>query len=139
MQLASLEVVTQSSSLIGLPQYVSLIWGLAACTLPTPLAWRIFMCDKRFGSCPHLTSPAPSRHGNAPGVAFPRGDHFVFKRPRGAGQVGSYRERTRSWDEPVAERRADIRAGGTNRRHAFPSTGARSTGRSRAGYAPPTR
>src|SRR5215204_4859831 len=38
VQLASLEVVTQSSSSIGLPQYVSLIWGLATCTLPSPLA-----------------------------------------------------------------------------------------------------
>ena len=42
VQLASLEVVTQSSSFIGLPQYVSLIWGLARCTLPSPLTWRIF-------------------------------------------------------------------------------------------------
>jgi hypothetical protein len=42
VQLASLEVVTQSSSFIGLPQYVSLIWGLAKCTLPSPLTWRIF-------------------------------------------------------------------------------------------------
>jgi hypothetical protein len=38
VQLASLVVVTQSSSSTGLPQYVSLIWGLATCTLPIPLA-----------------------------------------------------------------------------------------------------
>ena len=38
VQLASLGVVSQSSSSTGLPQYVSLIWGLATCTLPIPLA-----------------------------------------------------------------------------------------------------
>ena len=43
VQLASLVVVTQSSSLIGLPQYVSLNCGLATCTLPIPFAWRIFI------------------------------------------------------------------------------------------------
>jgi hypothetical protein len=43
VQFASLEVVIHSSSLIGLPQYVSFIWGLATCTLPMPLAWRIFI------------------------------------------------------------------------------------------------
>jgi hypothetical protein len=42
VQLASLEVVSQSSSFTGLPQYVSFIWGLATCTLPIPLAWQIF-------------------------------------------------------------------------------------------------
>ena len=45
LQLASLEVMTHSSSLTGLPQYVTFIWGLATCTLPTPLAWRIFTCE----------------------------------------------------------------------------------------------
>ena len=49
MQLASLEVVSQSSSLTGLPQYVSFIWGLATCTLPIPFAWRIFTRGKRCG------------------------------------------------------------------------------------------
>jgi len=49
VQLASLEVVTQSSSSTGLPQYVSLIWGLATCTLPSPLAWRMFIVGKRSG------------------------------------------------------------------------------------------
>src|SRR5215212_11951678 len=44
VQLASLVVVTQSSSFIDLPQYVSFIPGLATCTLPSPLAWRIFTC-----------------------------------------------------------------------------------------------
>jgi hypothetical protein len=34
--------VTQSSSFIGLPQYVTFMPGLATCTLPSPLAWRIF-------------------------------------------------------------------------------------------------
>jgi hypothetical protein len=43
VQLASLVVVTQSSSLIGLPQYVSLNCGLATCTLPIPFAWRMFI------------------------------------------------------------------------------------------------
>lgn len=43
VQLASLEVVIQASSSMGLPQYVSFIWGLATCTLPSPLAWRIFI------------------------------------------------------------------------------------------------
>ena len=38
VQLASLVVVTQSSSLMGLPQYVSLSCGLATCTLPSPFA-----------------------------------------------------------------------------------------------------
>jgi hypothetical protein len=38
VQLASLEVVTQSSSLIVLPQYVCRIPGMATCTLPIPLA-----------------------------------------------------------------------------------------------------
>ncbi len=50
VQSASLEVVIQSSSSIGRPQYVSLIWGLATCTLPSPLAWRTFissLCDLR--------------------------------------------------------------------------------------------
>ena len=55
MQLAILEVVTQSSSSTGLPQYVSLIWGLATCTLPSPLAWRMFICGKRSGSCLYFT------------------------------------------------------------------------------------
>src|SRR5215212_10073560 len=44
VQLASLVVVTQASSFIDLPQYVSFIPGLATCTLPSPLAWRIFTC-----------------------------------------------------------------------------------------------
>ncbi len=43
VQLASLEVVTQSSSSTGLPQYVSLAWGLATCTLPIPFACRTFI------------------------------------------------------------------------------------------------
>jgi hypothetical protein len=43
VQLASLVVVTQSSSLMGLPQYVSLNCGLATCTLPIPFAWRMFI------------------------------------------------------------------------------------------------
>lgn len=50
VQLASLEVVTQSSSFIGRPQYVSLIPGFATCTLPSPLAWRTFissLCNLR--------------------------------------------------------------------------------------------
>ena len=47
MQLASLEVVTQSSSFIGLPQYVTFIPGLATWTLPSPLDWRIFTCAQR--------------------------------------------------------------------------------------------
>jgi hypothetical protein len=47
VQLASLEVVTQSSSFIGLPQYVTFMPGLATCTLPSPLAWRIFTRGKR--------------------------------------------------------------------------------------------
>jgi hypothetical protein len=38
VQLASLEVVTQSSSLIALPQYVCRIPGMATCTLPIPFA-----------------------------------------------------------------------------------------------------
>ena len=38
VQLASLVVVTQSSSSMGLPQYVSLNCGLATCTLPIPFA-----------------------------------------------------------------------------------------------------
>ena len=38
VQLASMEVVTHSSSFTGLPQYVSFIPGLATCTLPSPLA-----------------------------------------------------------------------------------------------------
>src|SRR5829696_8427474 len=47
VQLASLEVVTQSSSFIGLPQYVSFMPGLATCTLQSPLAWRIFTRGQR--------------------------------------------------------------------------------------------
>jgi hypothetical protein len=43
VQLASLVVVTHSSSLMGLPQYVSLNCGLATCTLPIPFAWRMFI------------------------------------------------------------------------------------------------
>jgi hypothetical protein len=38
VQLASLEVVTQSSSFIDLPQYVCRIPGMATCTLPIPFA-----------------------------------------------------------------------------------------------------
>ncbi len=38
VQLASFEVVTQASSSMGLPQYVSLIPGLATWTLPNPFA-----------------------------------------------------------------------------------------------------
>jgi hypothetical protein len=38
VQLASLEVVTQSSSFIVLPQYVCRIPGMATCTLPIPFA-----------------------------------------------------------------------------------------------------
>ena len=38
VQLASLVVVTQSSSFIGLPQYVCRIPGMATCTLPIPFA-----------------------------------------------------------------------------------------------------
>ena len=56
VQLASLEVVTQSSSFTGLPQYVSLIWGLATCTLPIPLAWRIFNSGKRLRSWLQFTT-----------------------------------------------------------------------------------
>jgi len=48
--LASLEVVIHSSSFIGLPQYVSFIWGLATCTLPIPLAWRIFISADSYAS-----------------------------------------------------------------------------------------
>ena len=48
MQLASLEVVTQSSSFTGLPQYVSFMPGLATCTLPSPLVWRMFTCGRTF-------------------------------------------------------------------------------------------
>src|SRR5215217_2021543 len=51
VQLASLVVVTQSSSLIGLPQYVSLSCGLATCTLPIPFAWRIFI-SLLLAACP---------------------------------------------------------------------------------------
>jgi hypothetical protein len=47
VQLASLEVVTQSSSFTGLPQYVFFMPGLATCTLPRPLAWRIFTRAQR--------------------------------------------------------------------------------------------
>jgi hypothetical protein len=43
VQLASLEVVTQSSSFIGLAQYVCFMPGLATCTLPSPFAWRMFI------------------------------------------------------------------------------------------------
>jgi hypothetical protein len=43
VQLASLEVVTHSSSSMGLPQYVSLSCGFATCTLPIPFAWRMFI------------------------------------------------------------------------------------------------
>jgi hypothetical protein len=38
VQLASLVVVTQSSSSIALPQYVCRIPGMATCTLPIPFA-----------------------------------------------------------------------------------------------------
>jgi hypothetical protein len=64
VQLASLEVVTQSSSSTGLPQYVSLIWGLATCTLPSPLAWRIFTSGNRSGSWLYSTSSQLA--GNTP-------------------------------------------------------------------------
>jgi hypothetical protein len=43
VQLASLEVVTHSS-FTGLPHYVFFVWNLAASTLPSQLAWRIFTC-----------------------------------------------------------------------------------------------
>jgi hypothetical protein len=43
VQLASLVVVTQSSSSTVLPQYVSFAWGLATCTLPIPFACRTFI------------------------------------------------------------------------------------------------
>ena len=52
VQLASLEVVIQSSSSTGLPQYVSFIWGLATWTLPIPLAWRMFTADSRRSAPP---------------------------------------------------------------------------------------
>ena len=51
VQLASLVVVTQSSSLMGLPQYVFLNCGLATCTLPIPFAWRMFI-SLLFAACP---------------------------------------------------------------------------------------
>src|ERR671920_278085 len=51
VQLAPLVVVTQSSSLIGLPQYVSLSCGLATCTLPIPFAWRMFI-SLLLAACP---------------------------------------------------------------------------------------
>jgi hypothetical protein len=55
VQLASLVVVTQSSSSMGLPQYVSLNCGLATCTLPIPFAWRMFI-SLPFAACsPSLT------------------------------------------------------------------------------------
>ena len=55
VQLASLVVVTQSSSSMGLPQYVSLNCGLATCTLPIPFAWRMFI-SLLFTACsPSLT------------------------------------------------------------------------------------
>jgi hypothetical protein len=38
VQLASLEVVIQSSSSMGLPQYVCFMPGMATWTLPSPLA-----------------------------------------------------------------------------------------------------
>jgi len=50
VQLASLEVVIHSSSFIGLPQYVCLIPGMATCTLPIPLAWRMFISADSFSS-----------------------------------------------------------------------------------------
>ncbi len=50
VQLASLEVVTQASSSIGRPQYVSFIPGLATCTLPIPLACRMFIYCRFFDS-----------------------------------------------------------------------------------------
>ncbi len=43
VQFASFEVATQASSSTVLPQYVCFIWGLATCTLPSPLAWRTFI------------------------------------------------------------------------------------------------
>src|SRR5829696_2108603 len=55
VQLASLVVVTQSSSLIGLPQYVSLSCGLATCTLPIPFAWRMFISLLLAACSPSLT------------------------------------------------------------------------------------
>src|ERR671920_372265 len=55
VQLASLVVVTQSSSLIGLPQYVSLNCGLATCTLPIPFAWRMFISLLLAACSPSLT------------------------------------------------------------------------------------
>jgi hypothetical protein len=55
VQLASLVVVTQSSSLIGLPQYVSLNCGLATCTLPIPFAWRMFISLLFTAYSPSLT------------------------------------------------------------------------------------
>lgn len=55
VQLASLEVVTHSSSSTGRPQYVSLICGLATCTRPIPLACRIFISCLRSRPRPHLT------------------------------------------------------------------------------------
>jgi hypothetical protein len=61
VQLASLEVVTQSSSFIGLPQYVSFIPGLATCTLPSPLAWRIFTSDKPFWTIIALSYRFPAQ------------------------------------------------------------------------------
>jgi hypothetical protein len=55
VQLASLVVVTQSSSLMGLPQYVSLSCGLATCTLPIPFAWRMFISLLFTAYSPSLT------------------------------------------------------------------------------------
>ena len=74
MQLASLEVVTQSSSFIGLPQYVSFMPGLATWTLPSPLAGgyspvvNVSLHDR------HLTPLGSCWHGDASGVAYPKDD-----------------------------------------------------------------
>src|SRR5919107_2310040 len=75
VQLASLVVVTQSSSFMGLPQYVSLNCGLATCTLPIPFAWRMFI-SLLFSACsPSLTcqsinvGPRALRNHGIEGVA----------------------------------------------------------------------
>src|SRR5215210_5599464 len=69
VQLASLVVVTQSSSLIGLPQYVSLNCGLATCTLPIPFAWRMFI-SLLFAAC----SPSLTRQSTNVGTRALRND-----------------------------------------------------------------
>src|SRR5919112_1273057 len=66
VQLASLVVVTQSSSSMGLPQYVSLNCGLATCTLPIPFAWRMFISLLFAAYPPSLTRQSANVGPGAP-------------------------------------------------------------------------